>query len=73
MKPKNLKEGETYLVQFTRIDGSKSNRVKRLFFGTEKRFGEILCYVFSSRITKTCNIMSEVSIPFYDLKMVEPA
>jgi len=73
MNPKKLKKGKTYRVQFTRTNGSKSNMVKRIFFGTEKRFGEIMCYVFSSRITKACNTnKSEVSIPFYDLKTVEP-
>jgi len=30
--------------------GKKS--VKRMFKGTEKRFNNILCYIFSSRLTK---------------------
>ena len=83
----NLAFGETYIV--THKDSSHRNSklhypTKRIFLGTEKRFGDIPCYRFTSRITKkvkteikdkkliiTGAVLQEISIPEYDLVNIE--
>jgi len=61
----NFKRGEIYKVK---IKGQK-NTVKRMFFGLEKRFGEIPCACFSSAIRRGIFNTSEVSVPHYDLEV----
>jgi hypothetical protein len=61
---------KVYLVTHRTWDNKKLVTAKRQFLGTENRFGTILCYVFSSRITKR-RYASELSIPHYDLKEVK--
>lgn len=44
----NLIEGQPYMVKHYK--GEKA--VRRIFRGTEKRFGDIDCFVFSSKVKK---------------------
>ena len=56
-----------YRVTHRTWDNKRIVTAKRKYFGTERRFGSILCYIFSSRVTKK-GYSSELSIPHYDLK-----
>jgi hypothetical protein len=69
-----MKVLNTYYVVYrnTSMIGNKithknTRRTKRIFLGTEKRFGSIKCYVFSSKVMKGKQGRSEISIPHYDL------
>ena len=66
MKP-TLEAGKVYIVTHRTWDNKKLVKAKRQFIGEEKRFGEIPCYVFSSRLTKKA-YASLISIPHYDLR-----
>jgi len=65
----NLEIGRVYKVRHRTWDNKRIVTAKRRYIGEEKRFGEIRCFVFSSRITRQPNI-TELSIPHYDLKEV---
>jgi len=70
-----LETNKVYRVTHRTWDNKKLVTAKRKFLGTENRFetsgaGGILCYVFSSRLTKR-RYASELSIPHYDLKEVK--
>ena len=73
-----LIQGRKYYVKFR----GQNRHILRIFKWTEKRFDEIPCSVFTSRVSKdvTCEVTkdslilsgkrtpkSEVSIPYYDL------
>jgi hypothetical protein len=62
-----LEKGKTYRVVNRTWDNKGTVTARRLFLGREKRFGEIPCYVFSSRLTRR-GYSSVISIPEYDLK-----
>ena len=84
-------EGYHYIVEHERpILEKETNpnpvKARRVYKGEERRFGKILCYVFSSKVDKdvTCKVTSEglewsgkripaseISIPYYDLLSVE--
>ena len=65
MKP-TLEIGKVY-----RVKHLESKRfTKRIFKGMEKRFGDIDCYVFSSRLPYP---VSELSIPHYELMVAIPS
>jgi hypothetical protein len=66
----NLVENMPYRVTHRTWDNSRRITAKREFLFTEKRFGDIPCYCFSSRITKRPS-RQLVSIPEYDLIKVE--
>ena len=77
-----LKESRLYRVKHKDYRNKPSNKVKRYFLYTEKRFGNILCYVFSAVIQKdrfgvvghsVMQYSSVISIPEYDLVSVEAA
>lgn len=87
----NLEIGKKYFV--THINNKK--KVKRIYKGTEQRFGNILCFVFTAKVNKDVkctvtysksgdikffkwsgvglNVPNEISIPYYDLRKVEPS
>ena len=50
-----LQRGNIYKVTHIDIDGNLHN-VKRVYYGNEKRFKTITCFVFSSRITKRTTV-----------------
>ncbi len=64
-----MEQGKVYTVTHRTWDNSRIVTARRKYLGQEKRFGEILCHVFSSRITRK-GYSSEISIPHYDLKEV---
>ncbi len=85
---RRLKRGQIYRVTHQdMIFQFKVTTARRVFKGTEKRFGAIRCYVFSTRINRNVSIscdkagtitmagkrlpMQEISIPGYCIKEVK--
>jgi hypothetical protein len=62
-----LEIGKIYIVTCRTWDNSRLITARRKYLGEEKRFREIPCHVFSSRLTKR-GYQSIISIPHYDLK-----
>ena len=63
--------GHIYKVKFRSWDNKPGRTVKRVFLGTEKRFTDIPCYLFSSQVKKGKPQTSMVSIPKYDIISIE--
>ena len=61
-----FKRDTIYKVTHRTWDNKKQVVAKRKFLFRERRFGEIPCYCFTSRLTKR-GCSSLVSIPQYDL------
>lgn len=67
-----LKEGREYFVTHRDLLTDRvSRKTRRVYFGREKRFGEIDCLVFSSRVQKGKDIKRELSIPHYCIDCIE--
>lgn len=78
-----LERGKAYRVK---IKGQR-NTVRRIFKYAERRFGDLQCFVFTSRVDAVVSATvdgdaltlrgkrlpsSEVSVPHYDLESCEP-
>lgn len=50
-----LQKGKAYLVKHS----SSKRMVRRIFKGTEKRFGEITCFVFTGQVKVSTSVILE--------------
>jgi hypothetical protein len=63
----SFKSETKYKVTHRTFDNSKTVTAKRWFLCRERRFGDIPCYCFSSRIARNTIPRQIISIPQYDL------